>query len=263
MKNTRSVILALALCLGGVSQLEAQTAPWVFGIGTGFARMSTEGSQGFNTNSVGPVQADFDLSPDEFKDLMETGFGFASFLTNGTWMLKLSLANITLGGEPAGTVQDGSQFTSDVGFEVLSSDFSVAYTLYRSPTNKVAIRPHVGARYTNHEVNIALATTGPTTINVTEQAEQNWTDFLVGTSVDISLVPKLAWGTVVDAGFGGSNGTYKVVTSLSWQVWSHLSLSPNASYTANDFENGTKGDADWYLYDTEDITVGLAAMFIF
>ena len=84
MRNTTTFFMMLILYLGGVSQLEAQSPPWVFGVGTGLGRITSEGSQGFNTNSAGPLEADFDLSAEDFKDLIETGFGLATFLNNGT-----------------------------------------------------------------------------------------------------------------------------------------------------------------------------------
>lgn len=264
MKNSRTIILALALCLAGVSQLEAQTPPWVFGIGTGLARMSSEGTQGFNTNAVGPVEAPFDLSPDDFKDLMESGFGVATFLTNGTWMIKASVGQLKLGGDGVGTLQDGRQFSASAGFDITVAEASVGYTLYRSPANKFAFGSHVGALYTKHELSLDVSVAdagGPS--NLSGATEESWTDFLVGTSFDISLAPKLGWGTVLDVGFGGSNGSFKAASALSWQVRPHIALSPNVSFSTTDFENGTKGDADWYLYDADDTTVGLAVMFIF
>ncbi len=264
MRNTTTVILALALCLGGVSQLEAQTPPWVFGIGTGIGRVSSEGDQGFNTSLYGPIEAHFDLTPDDFKDHLRTGIGFSTFLSNGTWMFKFFMATIELGGTGASTLEVGTPFTADARLDLFTTDFSVAYTLYRSPGNKFALRPHVGTRYTKQELALALTVMEASgDVDVPAMAEANWTDFLVGTSVDISLVPKLGWNTVFDAGFGVSNRTYRVVTALSWRVWSHFSLSPNASFTSNDYENGTKGDADWYLWDAETTSYGLAGLFTF
>ena len=264
MKNARTVIVALALCLGGVSKLEAQTPPWVFGFGTGFNFMTIDGTQGFNTSLFGPIEVDFDLDPDEILDLVETAFGFATFATNGTWMFKFSLFNIQLGDGGASTLENGDPFTADARFEILGSDLTVGYTVYRSPGRKFALRPHVGVRYTSQELGLDMTVTSATgTTTASPLVEESWTDFLVGTTVDISLVPRLGWSTVFDAGFGGSNGTYKVSTALAWRAWRRLSLSPNMSFTSEDYENGTKGDVDWYLYDAETITFGLNAMFTF
>lgn len=264
MRNARTVFVALALCLGGVSKLEAQTPPWVFGFGTGFNLMTTEGTQGVNTSLFGPVEADFDLDPGEVMDLVKTAFGFATFATNGTWMFRFSLANIELGDDGASTLPNGDPFTADLRFETLGGDLSVGYTVYRSPGRKFALRPHVGARYTKQELGLDVTVTSASgTSTASTLVEESWTDFLVGTTVDISLVPRLRWSTVFDAGFGGSNGTYKVSTALAWQAWTRVSLSPNVSFMSEDFENGTKGDVDWYLWDAEAITFGLVAMFTF
>jgi len=264
VKNTRTVILALTLCVGGVLQLEAQTPPWVFGIGTGIGRTASEGTQGFTTSGAGPIENDFDLDPDDFKDLMQTAFGFASFLTNGTWMFKFSLVNIDLGGAGAGTLEIGSPYSADARFDLFQTELSIGYTLYRSSGNRFAFRPHVGTRYTNQQLDLALTVAEASgNRNLSERGEASWTDVTVGSTVDISLTSRLGWSTVFDAGFGGSNGTFKVVTALPWRVWSHLSISPNVSFTAADYENGTKGDADWYLWDTETTSFGLAAMITF
>jgi hypothetical protein len=67
----------------------------------------------------------------------------------------------------------------------------------------------------------------------------------------------------LNAAFGGSDGTYKIGTALSWSPAAHWVISPNASFTKTEFENGTKGDADWYLYDSDDTTFGLAVMYLF
>lgn len=93
--------------------------------------------------------------------------------------------------------------------------------------------------------------------------DQNWTDILVGTSFDFHLSPKVRWGTMFIGGFGGSEGTYKAATSLAWSPWSHWVFAPNASIKKTEFENGTRGDSDWYFYDSDGITVGLAVMYLF
>ena len=264
MKSIRVSIVMLALCTIGVPQLQAQGAPWFFGVGTGIARLNSEGDQGFNTALFGPVQAEFDLAPDDFDDYMQTALGVALYATNGTWMLQSSLAVINLGDEPFGTVpSSGAQVSSDLSFDILSAEFSVGYTAYRSARNGFALRPHVGARLTRHKLGADLTITDASgATDLSRALEESWMDVLVGTTVDISLTDNLGWSTVLDAGFGGSEGTYHVSTALPWRL-GRWSLTPNASFTALDFENGTQGDTDWYLYDANEFNWGLALMFHF
>lgn len=266
MLRFKSAILALTLCAVVAPQAQAQSAPWVFGIGTGFAFLNTEGTQGFNTAAFGPIESEYDLSPDEVNDLLETGFGFATVATNGTWTLKLSYGKLKLGDEPTGTLDagfGGFDFAADAFFEVKSGEFTLGRTIYRSEGNKFALTPHVGARYTKHELGLDLIVMDGIPTELSGGVDETWTDFLVGTSVDVTLSPKWSWGTVLNAAFGGSDGTYKVGTALSWSPAAHWVISPNASFTKTEFENGTKGDADWYLYDSDDTTIGLAVMYLF
>lgn len=265
MNSMKTTILALASFALLAPEAQAQSAPWVFGLGTGIGRMSTDGTMGFVTSAFGPVENEIDLSPDDVQDLFETGFGFATVATNGTWTAKLSYGRIKLGDEATGTLDagfGGFDYAADAFWDIKSGEFTLGRTVYRSPGNGFALTPHVGARYTKHEVGLDMTVMGgiPTELI---GVEENWTDVLVGTSLDFVLSPKWTWGTVLNAGFGGSEGTYKVATALSWKPASHWVISPNASFTTTEFENGTRGDSDWYLYDSDDSTVGLAVMYLF
>jgi len=260
-------MLAVALAVVGVPQLQAQSAPWTFGLGTGLGRMSSEGMQGFATASFGPIEYEFDLSPDELKDVMETAFGFATLATNGTWTAKFSYGRIKLQEDgPSGTLSPGNggfDFSTDVFFDIKMGEFTLGRTVYRSSGNKFSLTPHVGARTTKHELGLDLTIEdgGPTESTVS--GDESWVDFLVGTSFDFHLTPKVTWSTTVNAGFGGSEGTYKAATSLAWSPASHWVIAPNASFTTTEFENGTIGDSDWYFYDSDDVTFGLAVMYLF
>lgn len=268
MQDIKTTILALALCAVLVPGLQgqdpSQSAPWFFGIGSGIARISSEGDQGIPTELFGPVQMAFDLSPDDIADLMKTAFGVGGYATNGTWMFQASLGVLNLGDEPAGTLPSGAQVASDLSFDIFSAEFSLGYTAYRSPANRFAFRPHIGARYTSHELAASLAITDAgTTTNLDRAIEESWTDFLIGTSFDINLSNRVAWNTVVGAGFGGSEGTYSASTGLAWRARPWISLGPNLSFMASDVELGTRGDADWYLYDANDFMWGLNVLFHF
>lgn len=263
MKKIKTSIISLALCAMFAPGLQAQ-APWFFGIGTGIGRLSSEGDQGFPTQLFGPVELAFDLSPDDVADLMKTAFGVGGYATNGTWMLQLSLGVLELGDEPSATLPGGAQVSADLSFEVFSSEFSLGYTAYRSPANGFAFRPHIGARLTRHTLAASLAITdGGNTTDVSRSIEESWTDFLVGTTFDIKLSDSVGWNTIVDAGFGGSDGTYRASTGLSWRAASWVSVGPKLSFMATDVELGSRGDADWYLYDANDFFWGLSVLFHF
>jgi hypothetical protein len=248
----------------GVSQLQAQSAPWVFGLGTGFSLLNTEGTMGFNTSAFGPIEAEYDLSPDDVQDLVETAFGFGVMASDGTWTVKASFMKIKLVDEPTGTLDGGFDFAADAFFEITGAEVTVGRTVYRSAGGGFSFTPHVGVRYTKHELGLDLTISdGIPTVLDADFVDENWTDVLVGTSFDFHLSPKVTWSTTVNAGFGGSEGTYKAATALTWKPAAHWAISPNASFTKTDFENGTRGDSDWYLYDSDDIAFGLTVMYLF
>lgn len=267
VSRIRVTVLAAALFALVVPQLQAQSAPWVFGLGTGFSAMSVEGTMGFDTPAFGPIEGEYDLSPDEIMDALETAFGFAVMATNGDWTIKAGFSKLELVGEPSGTLDagfGGDDWMADAFFKITNAEATVGRTVYRSAGGGFSLTPHVGARYTKHELGAVLTIMdGIPTLLGGDFVDQNWTDFLVGTSFDFHLSPKVTWSTAVNAGFGGSEGSYRAATSLGWSPWPHWVIAPNASFTKTEFENGTRGDSDWYLYDSDDVTFGLAVMYLF
>jgi len=263
MLKAKTTFVALGICVACVTQLQAQ-APVHFGFGTGLMRLNSEGDQGFHTTAFGPVQTEFDLDPDDFDDLIQTVIGGGGYVTNGTWMLQFSLLSRKLGGEPAGSLLSGGQVTSDLSFDLLRGEFLFGYTVYRSPGGAFSLRPHVGARYTKHELASDLRVVeGGITTDFSSAIDHNWTDVLIGTTVDVRLASKLSWSTRGDAGFGGSNGSFSASSGVSWRILRHLSFGPKVSFLVEDFENGTEGDADWYLYDAKEFGWGVSFLFHF
>jgi len=257
-KNLRAItgkmVLMLVLsCLLGVSSASAQG--WHFGIGTGLKRANAQGDQGWNIPELGPVQLDIELDPDDFDDLIQTAIGFGGYATNGKWMVQFMLASIKMGDEPSGTLPNaGTTFTSDLSFDVTTGHVTVGYTAYRQ--NRIVVQPFVGLRYFKHELgaDLTVATTPPTASS--RGFDNNWTDVLVGAALNVALSSKVNWNTSFDAGFGGSNGTFNLTTGISWRFWRYMSIGPNFSFMAIDFENGERGDSDWYLYDANEFGVG-------
>ncbi len=46
----------------------------------------------------------------------------------------------------------------------------------------------------------------------------------------------------------------------NWHFFKHWEATVYGKYTAFDFENGSKGDADWYLYDVDEYGAGLSVL---
>ena len=79
----------------------------------------------------------------------------------------------------------------------------------------------------------------------------------------VPLAEKWVWNNRVDAGFGGSEGTYSANTGVTWRFYKGWASTLYSKYTAIEFENGNRGDADWYLYDVDEFGVGLAVLYNF
>lgn len=123
------------------------------------------------------------------------------------------------------------------------------------------MRVHTGARYTKHELSADIRSTGLINNHRNREIDNDWTDVLIGFLADVPLAENWTWNNRVDAGYGGSDGTYFFYTGVAWQFHKHWATTLYGSYTAVDFENGNKGDADWYLYDVDQSAVGLNILF--
>ncbi len=238
--------LTLLSLLITVSFTSVTYADWNFGIGTGLFRMNAEGDQGFNTQ-LGPVKFEVDLDPDDFSDLTESAIGFAGYATDGTWMIQYSYVNIELEDK----VSAGAA-SATIGFDITGGEITAAYPVYKSP--KMILGVLGGGRYTKHELS-ADVTVGATTLNWS--IDNDWTDALIGLTLTVPLAEKWVWNNRVDAGFGGSEGTYSGNTGVTWRFYKGWSSTLYGKYMAVEFENGNRGDTDWYLYDVDEFGLGL------
>ncbi len=229
---------------------------WSFGIGTGIFRMNAEGDMGFNTTD-GPVEQDVDLDPDDISDVMETAFGFGGYATDGKWVIQYSFGVLKLEDDPSGVLPGGETISSKLDFDITGGELTVGYPIYRGTSLIVGL--HGGARYTRHELETDIAIDGTPVLSI--DIDEDWTDALVGISADIPFAEKWTWNNRFNAGFGGSEGTYFGYTGLTWRFLKHWSASLYGKYTAVEFENGDKGDSDWYLYDVDEFGAGLSVLF--
>ena len=254
---SRKYFVAGLLCLTMIIGFNATAyADWNYGIGTGLFRLNVEGDQGLNTQipGVGSVQFEVDLDPDDISDLMESAFGFTGYATDGKWMVNFSVAHLKL----EDTTSVGS-VSATIGFEVNGGEITVGYPVYSTPQLTLGVLG--GGRYTKHEVSADVVAPGPTTIN--RSIDNSWTDALVGLTLTVPLAEKWVWNNRVDAGFGGSEGTYSGSTGVTWRFYKGLSGTLYGKYTSVEYENGNKGEADWYLYDADEFGVGLAILYNF
>lgn len=253
-------VTGFTLCLLLVASVAS--AEWHYGIGTGLMRLNAKGDQGLNiaAGDIGPVQLDVDLDPDDFSDLMESAFGLGGYATDGQWMIKYSGGFLNLQGDTSRTLPGGSVVAGEVYLDITSAEASVGYCAHRS--ENVVVTPYVGVRYTEHEIGAKLsATIGADTSSAERNVDHSWTDARVGVAVDVPLAQTWTWGSSVEAGFGESEGTYVGDTGIAWMFTKHWLGRLGFKYSAIDFENGSKGDSDWYLYDVDEFGASLNVLY--
>ena len=261
MKKTKIICMVISLaCILGFAT--AAHAEWHFGIGTGFAAMNVDGDLGFTVNiaGIGSVKLDVDLSPSDIMDYMETAIGFGGFATDGTWMIQASFSHISLEDEPAIT-SGPITIKTELSFDVTHGDLIVGYPFFRS--EGTVLRAYTGFRYTNTELDtkvVVRTDLGDTKIK--RNIDEDWTDVLIGVSADVPFANKWSWNTMVDGGFGGSEGSYYVNSGINWRFAAHWSTGIYGTYYAIEYETGSKGDKDWYLYDVDEATLGLKIAYV-
>ena len=238
----------------------AAHAEWFFGIGTGLSLMNVDGEQGFNTELVGPVKYDVELNPKDFNDLTKSAFGFGGYATDGTWLIQYSYANLELEDKASEFLPAyNSTSTVKINFKISGAELTVGYPVYK--TSSLVALVDAGVRYTKHEFDGKLRVSGDVTAQRDRDFDHDWTDAIVGVSINVPFAQKWTWNNRFNAGFGGSEGTYFVSTGLTWQFHKNWSTGIVAKYMAIEYENGSKGDRNWYLYDADESSIGLNVLF--
>lgn len=256
-KRLFHLFFILSLLMGFSSSALAE---WHFGIGTGFAALSVDGDQGLHTNLAGPVQFKVDLTPEDVMDYMAAGAGLGGYATDGTWMIQLSFNYLRLEDKPSYEKPGVITITSEFGFDVTAGELTVAYPILKQPS--LVVRVLGGMRYIGHKLESTItAVTPAATIQLERKIEEEWADVLIGLTVDVPFANTWNWGNRFDAGFGGSEGTYHLNSGLAWAFAKHWTTTLAVDYKVIDYENGNKGDTDWYLYDANETAVGINILY--
>jgi hypothetical protein len=255
-----TLIIAAGLTLIPSSTVMAQD-DWHFGLGTGFFGLNIKGDTGFTT-AIGPVDLDTDLNTSEVSDLLDSAAGLGGYAAKGKWVLGYSVSQLKLEGTVAGTGPLGNPASALASFEFMGAEFTAARRF--ALKGKHAFSVLGGVRHSKHEYNFGLAIDNnppnpPATFN--RDIDQDWTDVLVGLTHGTRLSDKWTWGNRIDAGFGGSEGTYFLKTSFGWEFANHWALHLYAQDTSIEYENDNRGDPDWYLYDADEFGAGVNVLY--
>jgi hypothetical protein len=254
--KARRLFLSVVFILGVMSYSTVAYAEWHFGIGTGLFNLHAEGDEGFHTNLTGPVVLDVDLDPDDFQDVAETALGLGGYATDGTWLIKYSFGVLKLEDDASTTLASGTTVRADLDYDITVGELMVGYPVLSR--GSFTLRAEGGVRYIGHDIDLDVTVNS---IPLDLSIDEDWTDFLVGLSLAVPFAEKWSWDSHVNYGFGGSEGTFGAQTGISRQFLTHWSATLYGNYTAIDFENGSKGDTDWYLYDVDEYGLGLSILF--
>lgn len=258
MKRKQMVLIMSFVCILGFGT--AAHAEWEFGIGTGLTALNIDGDIGLNVDfaGLGPVTLEVDMSPSDIMDVMDKAYGLGLFTTDGKWMIQASVLRLELEDDPSRTVGVNT-FKADLSFDVTKVYFTVGYPLYAD--QGFVFRGYTGFRYSSHELEASTLING--TVRRDGDIDEDWADALIGVSVDLPFAENWSWNTMFDAGFGGSEGSYFVESGVAWRFATNWSTTLFGEYYAVEYENGSKGDADWYLYDVDEGYLGLRIAYIF
>ncbi|MBL4783260.1 MAG: DUF481 domain-containing protein [Porticoccaceae bacterium] len=251
----RIVLLASLTAMPGMS-LASEDA-WHFGIGTGIFALNVEGDSGFNT-LAGPVESEFDADFDDILDLADTAVGITGFAQKGKWTIDYAFSILEVSGDNSGVISaTGVPFRSSVSFDATAALVGLGYQLIKNDRHNLQAR--AGLRYTNHDIEFKI-TAGPA--NVAKNIDEDWVDGYVGLTYQMRLAPNWYWTTKADVGAGGSDLSTTINTGVAWHFTDAWVTSLYGNYYSVDFENGSKGDSDWYEYDADEFGVGLGITYL-
>ena len=233
-------------------------AEWHFGIGTGPQLLAIDGEAGLDT-AVAPVQLGVDFDFEDMSDFTDAVFGFGGYATDGKWMIQYKIGQLQLESDATKGTRTGATLTAKAEFDYTMAELKVGYPVFES--SSYMIRAYSGLRYFRQELDLVITGTGFIGINRNKSIDESWTDVLLGVSMDIPFAEKWNWNINADAGYGGSEGTYQVTTGVMWKFLESWSATLSAQYAAVDYENGTKGNTDWYLYDVDETILGLTILY--
>jgi hypothetical protein len=245
--RSAATLLALGAILTTYAQGAAaqQADEWRFGIGTGLGLLDLDGDVGFATEGGGFV-GDLDLDNGDTGDMVESAFGFASFANKGRWTINLSYKTLTLEDDDSGV---------DAEWDRVEANLNVEYAFAQTGNHTWGV--FAGARYFDHEWDFDLDT------GESADAEDDWTDAVVGLTHRVPFAEKWAWSNEVDYMFGDSEGGYTAQTGINWQPWTNWVFNLSLRYQSLEYgDEDDIDDDDFYYYDVDEITTGLGFMYV-
>lgn len=113
-------------------------------------------------------------------------------------------------------------------------------------------------RYIKHDYESSVTNVGTT---IDRDFDHDWADLLLGATLTIIITKQLTLNNQINFGYGGSDGTFMGATGVSWRFHKNFSTGLTAKVMSVEFENDSKGDSDWYLYDVDESSLTLGVLF--
>jgi hypothetical protein len=251
-----TVLVFLTLISNGARSAEGG-GNWLFGIGSGLVRLNADGDVGFDTPS-GPGTGKVDLDPSDFNDLIDSAFGFSAFAAKGPWNISIGYGNMTLRDKDSVELGGGlPPLTTDFKQDITFGEAAVTYQF--AQTNGHLWGVLGGVRWMEHDYDVRL---GLGAAGVDSLIKEDWTDVVVGLTHTYPLSQRWVWSSRLTAGFGGSENYWSAHTQIGWQFARSWNLGAFFDFRKIEFENGSPGDADWYLYDADEWGPGISIAYV-
>jgi hypothetical protein len=254
MRNVKIILIGVGILACSAANAEG----WSYGIGTGLQALDVDGDGGFNTQLLGPVDFDASLAADEFREYTESAFGFGGFAKKGSLTISYSIGRLELE-EGVSAIQGVNTGAIDLTFTTVAAEVLANYTVSQSGENTWGVIG--GIRYTAQEYEAVLTVNNAQTFD--GSVDDSWTDVVLGLSHSYAISPTLSWSSQVDFSTGDSEGVTHFNTGINKVYGQNWLVRGAIDFKDIEYEEGNRGDGDWYLYDADETTIGVSFLYLF
>jgi len=253
MKNMKVMLFAAATMIPG-SLLAADDAGWRFGLGTGYMFTNFDGDIYVSNGLVGTTKMHVDADYKDVSDSVEGGFGFTGYAKKDKWSLGFGYGDLNLEWKEYGPA---AKFKTELG--LTGAHLSLGYELLNNEMHHW--ETYGGVRYTHHKIttNRTTATSKAKFYSVNE----DWVDGFIGLAYSYKFAPDWFWANKMDVGAGGADISATFNSSLGWRFAPNWTGSVYAQTYALEYEDGSKGSANYYKYDVRQYGAGLGIAYEF
>ena len=250
MKNRKALsimLMVVLLCFSSMAYAE-----WNFGIGTGPQIIGVDGDVVFGT-----AKLDMNSSSSDIGDIGQNMLGLTGYATDGKWIIKYQIGQLTLGESGSIGTVGGLPFYADSEFDILSAEVTGGIYVYDRSFLKV--NTYFGFRFVKHKMDLVLSG------NITGQGEieDSWGDGLFGLGFEFPFNDKFSLDVQADVAFGKSEGGIRGYTGIKYNFYGDLSATFFGRYNKVDYHSGNPASPNYYEYDANETSAGVIVMYNF